>query len=149
MKFAFIDSDIFVRDLRYRRDAQREVNDRLLERIRRGKIRAATSIFNVLEICGVLSFNYSQEELVGLYTGFIDHYGVKVFLPADAHGAVQYDLEWIWKQIAQKQSLNDAQVAYVADRFSDLIICFVSWNARHFEGKLPVPVMTPEEFLKV
>lgn len=148
MKFVFVDSDIFVRDLRYPRDGLRETNDRLLDNMRKRKIRAATSIFNVLEICGVLSFNYSQEQLADLYSDFTRYFAVKVFLPADAQGALQYDLESIWRQIAKKQSLDDAQVAYVVERFSNLVACFVSWNARHFEGKLSVPVMTPAEFLK-
>ena len=124
------------------------MNNRLFDNMRKRKIRAATSIFNVLEICGVLSFNYSREQLADLYLDFTRYFAIKVLFPADAQGSLQHDIESIWSQIAQKQSLDDAQVAYVVERFSNLISGFVSWNAKHFEGKLPVPVMTPAEFLK-
>lgn len=149
MKGVFIDSDIFVRDLRYPRDQKSGINGRFLEQVQRGKIKGITSYFNLLEICGVLSFNYTTEDLMDLYSDFINHFRVKVFYPSDAEGNFQYDLVRIFERIKQKQALGDAQVAYVVERFSNLVSAFVSWNARHFDGKLSVPVMTPEEFLKV
>ena len=148
MKRIFIDTDVFVRKLRYPRDQDSEVNSRFLERVKDGRIKAATSIFNVLEVCGILSFNLSPESLLGLYGGFIDHFGVKVFFPADENGNLQYNYSEIFQKILSKQSKGDSEISYVVERFAGLSSVFVSWNARHFEGKLPVPVMTPEEFLK-
>lgn len=148
MKRIFVDTDVFVRKLRYPRDQSSEVNSRFLERVKGGRIKAATSIFNVLEVCGILSFNLAPDSLIGLYTGFGEHFGVKIFFPADRDGNLQYDYAGIFKNIQTKQSLGDAQVNYVVERFCDLVSGVVSWNAHHFDGKLPVPVMTPEEFLK-
>ncbi len=148
MKRVFIDSDVFVRDLRYPRDQKNEINRRFLDQVERGRIKGATSYFNLLEVCGVLSFNYTTEDLMELYSDFINHFRVKIFYPSDAQGYFQYDLVRIFERIKQKQDLGDAQVGYVVERFSSLVSCFVSWNARHFEGKLPVPVMTPAAYLK-
>lgn len=148
MKKVFIDSDVFVRSLRYPRDQKNEMNEKFLSLVSKGKIRGVTSYFNVLEVCGVLSFNYSEEDLLGLYSDFIDHFRVKVLYPSDSQGDFQYDLVKIFEAIQKKQALGDAQVSYAVERFSDLISVFISWNAKHFEGKLPMPVLTPEEFLR-
>src|SRR3990167_7038872 len=110
MKRIFIDTDVFVRKLRYPRDQDSEANSRFLERVKDGKIKAATSIFNVLEVCGILSFNLGPDSLIGLYTGFGEHFGVKIFFPADRDGNLQYDYAGIFKNIQTKQSLGDAQV---------------------------------------
>jgi predicted nucleic acid-binding protein len=146
MKKIFIDSDIFVRDLRYPRDINQEANQRFLEKVRSGKIRGATSIFNLLEICGILSFNLTLEALWALYRGFPTHYNVKILYPADAAGNLQYDIARIFEKILKKQDLGDAQIASVAERFSNQLNGFVSWNARHFEGKISLSVKTPADF---
>lgn len=144
MRKVFIDSDIFVRDLRYPRDSKTKANDRFLKKVISNKIKGATSIFNLLEICGILSYNLNRQELVQLYADFINRYKVQILFPADASGNLQYDIPQIFSQIQNKQSLGDAQISYVIERFEDHLISFVSWNAPHFEGKLPIPVMTPD-----
>lgn len=146
MKSVFLDSDLFVLDIRYLRDTRIEQNSRFLEKVRTGKIRGVTSIFNILETCGVLSYNLSSEELVNLYEEFTERYGVKIFLPADSTGNLQYDIPAIFGHIKKKKSLGDAQVSYVVERFASQLSCFVSWNASHFLDKLPIPAKTPAEF---
>ena len=62
----FVDSDVFLIDIRYARDRRFDVNARFLQRLRaRGD--GMTTIFNVLEICGVLSFNLNSRQLMELY----------------------------------------------------------------------------------
>ena len=147
MKKVFIDSDLFVRDLRYPRDARTETNRKFLEKVKRQKIRGVTSIFNLLEICGILSFNLSSNDLLLLYADFTNQYNIQILFPADSVGLLQYDIPLIFSQIQKKQSLGDAQISYVVERFSKHLSSFVSWNAHHFDRKLPIPVMSPEAFL--
>ena len=144
----FLDSDIFVRDLRYPRDTLQPYNSRLLELVKTKKQRACTSIFNLLEVCGILSYNLNPNNLRDLYGDFTNHYGLKVLFPADAQGTLDYDITRIFLQIAKKQSLADAQIAYTVERFNKKIKTFVSWNAVHFKGKVSVPVKTPKELLE-
>lgn len=146
MKSLFLDSDIFVRDLRYKRDVHFEANQKLIEKIAAGEISAVTSIFNVLEVCGVLSFNLSMEQLTDLYLGFPGRYHIKILVPFDAGGRIDYDIFSLFEQIRKRQSLGDAETAFVVQRFSRHLDSFVSWNARHFEGKIPIPAKTPESF---
>ena len=147
MKFVFLDTDLFVRSLRYERDAQQENNRLFLERVRSKKIRAATSLFNVLETCGVLSFNYSTEDLLKLYANFAQLFSVKILATLNDQGEPRYLPEKIFSQILKKQSLGDAQMSYVVKEFSDKIECLVTWNAKHFRNKVVCPVFTPQEFL--
>ncbi len=144
----FLDSDLFVRHLRYPHDVHREINEKFLDRVKGRKIRAATSIYNVLEVCGVLSFNYTHEDLLKLYSDFPSHFGVKILISLNSSGIFEYEFASVFGQIQKKQALGDAQISSVIEKFQDHLSGCVSWNARHFEGKLSVPVMTPEEFLK-
>ena len=147
MRKVFIDSDIFVLDPRYPRDVRYQVNQKFLGLVRTGRIKGATSIFNLLEVCGILSFNLSASDLVGLYADFCRRYRIKLLFPADATGQLQYPIETIFGQIQKKQGLGDAQVGYVASRFREHLSHFVSWNAPHFEGRVDLPALRPDEFM--
>ncbi|GFP22369.1 hypothetical protein HKBW3S06_01597, partial [Candidatus Hakubella thermalkaliphila] len=74
----FIDSDIFIRDLRYPKDQRFRENSAFLEQVYKGKLKGFTSIYNVLEVCGILSFNLSEERLLELYAGFRDKYNLQI-----------------------------------------------------------------------
>lgn len=145
MKRVFIDSDIFVRELRYPNDAQSLPNQRFLEKIQSGKLKGVTSVVNLLEVCGILSFNLSQDQLLQLFEGFTKRYNVQILYPASADVEFQYDIPGIIQGIVSKQALGDAQVSYVIRRFSSDLKYLVTWNKPHFEGRLPIPVFTPME----
>jgi hypothetical protein len=53
----FIDSDVFILALRYPQDKRSRANGAFLEKVRSGDLRGMTSIHNVLEVSGILSFN--------------------------------------------------------------------------------------------
>lgn len=145
MKQVFIDTGIFVRDLRYQRDANIVSNQKFLDKIRSRKIKGVTSIFNLLEVCGVLSFNLSQDDLLKLYSDFTKHYSVQILFPANAQVELQYDIPKIFQSITQKQGLGDAQISYVINRFATDLSFVATWNITHYEGKVSIPVLTPDQ----
>ncbi len=147
MKYVFIDTDVFVRSLRYPRDRNRLANDGLIKQMQSNKVRAATSIYNLLEILGVLSFNLNTEELRRLYLSFCSDYQVKVLAKISSTGDWTYSLEDIYQCIARRQSLGDAFVSTIVEGFSSQLSVFISWNAKHFQN-LSIPAMTPKEFLE-
>lgn len=51
-------------------------------------------------------------------------------------------------QTAQKMSLGDAVMAVQIAKFASTATALISWNAKHFRGKLVVPVLTPDEWLQ-
>jgi hypothetical protein len=60
-----IDTNIFVIELRYKRDTNYEVNWVFLEQIG-DKRNGFTTIVNLLALCGILSFNLNEKQLIEL-----------------------------------------------------------------------------------
>lgn len=144
----FVDSNLFVIDLRYRDNPNYRVNRRALDRLAEGG-QGMTSVLNLLEVCGILSFNLSASALHGLYLHFARRYRVTVVpaatydtrLPAPSAGAVLARME-------QRMALKDAEIALVVEQHAATLDAVVTWNAKHFAGKLAVPAFTPREWLR-
>jgi len=62
-----IDTTVFIIDLRYKRDRHFATNRAFLERIARTR-GGATTLFNLLEVCGILSFNLNEKQLQELFS---------------------------------------------------------------------------------
>ncbi len=62
----FLDTDIFVIDKLFPNDPRHKVNRDFLERT----AEKATSIYNVLELCGIASFTLNIAELTKLFITF-------------------------------------------------------------------------------
>ena len=43
------------------------------------------------------------------------------------------------------QLLQDAEIALTVEQHAASLNAFVTWNAKHFAGKISVPVLTPRE----
>jgi predicted nucleic acid-binding protein len=141
----FVDSDVFLIDLRYRRDRRHAVNTRFLRRLRdRGD--GFTTTINLLEICGVLSFNLSPRQVRELYVHLPARYRIRVIptheptiaLPRLTPAAVLQIME-------TRASFGDAQVLAVLRSMEPPPDQVISWNAAHFAGRLMAPVATPTE----
>lgn len=139
---------MFVIDLRYREDPNYRINRRALDRLAQGG-QGVTSVLNLLEVCGILSFNLSASSLHGLYLHFARRYRITVVpaaayetrLPSPSAGAVLAKME-------QHMALKDAEIALVIEQHAATLDAVVTWNAKHFAGKLPVPAVTPGEWLR-
>jgi hypothetical protein len=143
-----IDTPVFIIDLRYKRDRHFSSNRAFLDRIAK-EGRAVTTIFNLLEVCGILSFNLNEEQLKELFHYFSQHYNVDV-LP---HSTLESPLPTLktgdlFDVIARKTSFGDALIISAVEKHIPGTASFVSWNARHFKGRLSVPAFTPREFLE-
>lgn len=144
----FVDSNLFVIDLRYRDDPNYRVNRRALDRLAQGG-KGMTSVLNLLEVCGILSFNLSASALHGLYVHFAQRYRVTVVpaaaydtrLPAPPAGEVLAKME-------RRMALKDAEIALVIEQHAATLDAVITWNAKHFAGKLPVSALTPREWLR-
>lgn len=143
----FVDSNLFVIDLRYPDDADYRLNRRALDRLARDGA-GMTSVLNVLELCGILSFNLSVAALHALYVHFAQRYhmtlvpggGYDTRLPAPTVREVLTRME-------KRMALKDAEIALAVEQQAANLSAFVSWNAKHFAGKLSVPALTPRGWL--
>jgi hypothetical protein len=144
----FVDSNLFVIDLRYPDDPKYSVNRRALDRLAR-QGRGMTSVLNVLEICGILSFNLSVAALHALYVHFARRYrmtlvpggGYDTRLPAPTARDILVTME-------KRMALKDAELALVVEQHASSLDGFITWNAKHFAEKLSIPALTPNEWLK-
>jgi hypothetical protein len=135
--------------LRYRDDKNIKDNDHFLNLIKLKKVIGLTSIFNLLELCGILSFNLSPESLFHLYWGFKNKYQLKQILfgkTFDENLAI--DINIIFGYLIKKMSFGDAVVAACIEYHKDQIEGFVSWNVKHFEDKLNINLYTPHTLIK-
>jgi hypothetical protein len=145
----FIDTDIFVRNLRYRNDKNIKDNDLFLSLVKTKRIIGFTSIYNLLELCGILSFNLSSESLLHLYLGFKKRYRLKQILFGNSSEEnLIIDINTILGHLVKKMSFGDAMISACVEYHEDLVEAFVSWNAIHFENRLNIDVYTPSAVLK-
>lgn len=143
----FIDTNVFVIDLRYGKDKNFQKNRVFLDFIAEDG-RGISSIFNLLEICGILSFNLNQQQISELFyylpvkynIGVVPSHDMDSFLPA-------MSVDTIMDVIYNKASLGDALIANFVKRNLLQATVFVSWDAPHFQGLLSVETLTPREFL--
>jgi predicted nucleic acid-binding protein len=142
----FVDTNVFVLALRYPRDPNAAENHRFLEIVReRGD--GVTSVINVLETCGVLSFNLDARTLRSLFAYFGQRFAMEItgstrdgpLIPASARELLGYE--------ARRLSFGDALVAHALEVWTPGATAFVSWDARHFRGKIAPRALTPAEFI--
>ena len=136
-----IDSDIFVLDLRYPNDPRHAANKSFLNNSRRDRI---TTIYNVLEVCGILSFNLNQEALLTLYTDFGQRYILTVLFPSVT--TPEQNFAQIFAKISEKMTFGDAQILWTAEQHEQ-VKRIITWNTKDFVDRTALQVMTPDEWL--
>lgn len=144
----FIDSNIFVIDLRYKRDSLYRTNRNFIEYIS-SRENGITSIINLLEICGILSFNLNEKQLLELYHYLPQKYNIEVVPSLTMESSLPpLRIRKIFDTITQRASFGDAQIMAMVETYAPYTSCFVSWNAEHLKGKISTEVLTPQEFLE-
>lgn len=143
----FIDTDIFIIDLRYKNDQKYDYNRLFLEKARDQK--ATTSIFNILEVCGILSHNLNRKQLYELYFYFPRRYNLTISYHADLSQRLpSYPIGYILDVMAKKSGLGDSLITCYINSVTADLSHFISWNARHFENRLSIPALTPNDALE-
>ena len=143
-----VDTNIFVIDLRYKRDTNYEINLAFLDHIGE-KRNGFTTIVNLLELCGILSFNLNEKQLIELWFYFQDRYGVVVLpFPSFETKFPVIEIKEIFDLMKHRTSLGDALMISVAKKHLPFVTTMVSWDDSHFKNIFPGTVLTPEIFLK-
>ncbi len=142
-----IDTNVFVIDLRYRRDPLYHTNRRFLDRIA-AQGSGATTLINLLELAGILSFNLNEEQVLNFVSLFPGRYGVAVMPPLDLDSNLpSLSVRRFVRRIAARCSFGDAAVVEMAERLAPPRSRFVTWVVGHFDGKTTLRVMTPKQAL--
>jgi predicted nucleic acid-binding protein len=143
-----VDTNIFVIDLRYKKDTNYETNRAFLDHIGE-KRNGFTTIVNLLELCGILSFNLNEKQLIELWFYFQDRYGVVVLpVPSFETTFPVIEIKEIFDLMKNRTSLGDALMISVAKKHLPFVTTMVSWDDLHFKNISPGTVLTPEEFME-
>ena len=146
-----IDSDVLVLAFSYPNDDRQKANQKFLESVQAAQ--PATTIYNVMEVLGQLSFNLSAEQLDDWQNWLINAHNLTIIWGTDSKEKVDAET---WREIIYERPFQKMQTVRMA--FMDALIlssaehtpdveCFVTWNAKHFKGKTSLTVLTPEEYL--
>jgi predicted nucleic acid-binding protein len=147
-ELVLVDTNIFVIDLRYKRDVNYKTNRAFLDHIRQMG-NGFTTIVNLLELCGILSFNLNKKQLTELWFYFQDQYGT-VVLPAPSFETSfpVIEIKAIFDLIRDRTALGDALMISVAKRHLPFVSTMATWDDLHFKDIFSGTVLTPEKFLK-
>ena len=143
-----LDADVLLIDIRYPQDARFARNRQFLDRLKTESVAAGITSGTLLEVIGVLSFNLSAAHIAPLMNLLPLQYNLVVLPDLQHHpdyaGCTNVELV---QQMSTQMALGDAVSALQVAKFVPGATHLVSWNARHFRGKLAVPAMTPDEWL--
>jgi hypothetical protein len=144
----FLDSNLFIIDRFFRRDALYPATRTFLARL--PQIAGAIPLLTLLELCGAASFRLSMEETERWLHGFVMVYPVRVLNPFGAGDGpatawLGSFVDDVIRYIARHMTLGDAILAREADRYAAEAL--VTWNIKDFNGRTAVSVLTPEQFM--
>lgn len=141
----FVDSDIFLIDLRYRRDAKFDQNRDFLDALEASGL-GATTLPNLLELCGILSFNLNRQQLWEFFHYFPHRYGIRVVPESTLDRRLPpFAVRTLLNLMARQAAFGDALILAVLAQHQRNVDLFVSWNARHFEGRIDAEALPPSD----
>ena len=144
-----LDADVLMVDLRYRRDPRLPVTKVLLDAVTSGRVAGGITAHTLLEVVGILSFQTKPQKISRLHRTVTTRYNLKVvpeLVWENGYAGCTY--AEVQSALNLKMALGDAVQAAQIARFAPDAECLLTWNAKHFAGKLPVPVLTPNEWLR-
>jgi hypothetical protein len=144
-----LDSDVLVMDLRYSRDARFALNRQALDKLVQSQLPLGITCHTLLEVLGVLTFNLATSDLLDLVIQLPIRYRLSVIPEPNLNPAYAgLSCDDVRGAIARRLAIGDAVTFLQVERFIPQAVCLLTWNARHFVGKLAIPVLTPEEWLQ-
>ena len=138
-----LDTNIFVIDEIFTHDKNYQVNREFLD----ATVDKATTVYNVLEFCGIIATTVQQIDLELLFQAFHFEKGVVILYPELYGDYLLFSvfIEQILDRMRRGMRYGDAKILTIAEENG--VTTIVTWNKRHFEDKTHIPVQTPSEFL--
>lgn len=148
-----IDTDVLLLAFAFHQDSRQVVNTTFLQQVK--ATQPATTIYNVMELLGKLSFNLAPEQLDAWNSWLLDAFQLIVIWPSNPEESI--DIPSFREEIVDRpytkmrtvqMPFMDALILNLAER-TPTVKHFVTWNARHFQGKSALDVLTPKEYLQL
>jgi hypothetical protein len=148
----FVDTDVLWLAFAFHEDGRQAINNTFLKQVQTAQ--RATTIYNVLELLGKLSFNLAPGRLDEWQSWLVDAYQLLVIWPVnpDLSIAASTFREEIFERPYNKMRsfrmpFMDSLILNLAERTPNATH-LVTWNARHFQGKSTLQILTPEDYLR-
>lgn len=144
-----LDSNLFVIDRFFPRDANFQTNRTFLDNL--ATLDGGVSIFTLMELCGIASFNLTPRDLRLWLHDFPNIYPVRILDPWGV-GAVTSQvwfsqfLEELTGKIARKMSFGDAVLLREAEQYA--VEAIVTWNTKDFIRRTTISILTPVAYLQ-
>lgn len=144
-----LDSNLFVIDRFFPRDSNFQTNRTFLDTL--VTLEAGISIFTLMELCGIASYNLTPKDLRLWLYDFPSIYLVQILDPWGV-GAVASQawfsqfLEQLTGKIARKMSFGDALLLREAEQYA--VEAIVTWNTKDFTRRTTIPILTPAAYLQ-
>lgn len=146
-----IDTDVLLLAFAFQNDSRQAENSAFLQSVQTDA--PAITIYTLMEFLGKLSFNLSAERLEQWPVWLASAYQLSVLWPVSPDTTITYHTwrdELFTRPFARvktfKMPYMDALILNLAEQAGSAT-CFVTWNARHFQGKSSLPVLTPAQYL--
>jgi hypothetical protein len=144
-----LDADVLVTDLGYTGDPNYPLNRRFLDYLAARGIERGITTQGLLEVVGKRSYQTPVALIPNLPAMVLARYDLTPIPdPATVPEYAGCSFDEVLAQIGTQMALGDAVMAVQIAKFAPTASALVTWNAKHFRGKLVVPVLTPDEWLQ-
>lgn len=144
-----LDADVILIDRKYATDSRHSINRAALARLVADGHPLGMVIHAVLEVVGVMSHGTAVADIPLIPAALQKIYGIAIVpdpIAEPDYARCTYD-ELI-RQMSLKMCLGDAVQARQIETFAPWASLLITWNAKHFRGKIVIPVLTPDEWLQ-
>ena len=144
-----LDSNLFVIDRFFPNDVHYQPNQTFLQSL--STLEPGLSVFTLLELCGIASFNLTEKELRTWLSDFPSIYPVRILDPwGIGSGAslawFRIFLEELSGNIVRKMTFGDTVLLREAERYA--VAAIITWNTKDFSRRTHIPVLTPASYLQ-
>ena len=148
-----IDTDVLLMEFAFQRDPRAKVNHDFMAAVQTRADEPATTVYNLMELLGQLSFNLAPARLDAWPEWLQRAHSLSILwpeAPLESPAASFFQAEIFDRPFTRirthRMAFLDSLIVGVAEAGPD-VRAFVTWNARHFKGKIRLPVLTPDEYL--
>jgi len=138
-----VDTDVLAIHHIFTWDERYDVNEKVFQRLKREE-KLCTTIHNVLELCGLFAVAGLSKRINVVLEKYLSSGDVVVLFPEEFTDWGEY-VSLVFQYIKRGMPYGDSLIALTLEQHD--IEMFLTWNTKHFRGKIGLDVLTPKEYL--
>ncbi len=139
-----LDTDVLAIHHLFTWDKRYPINEKALKILVK-KEKLCTTIHNLLELCGLYAMAGLANKVNKVLERYLRSKEILILFPGEVLDWSQYVVS-ILSYIRRGIPYGDAQIAQVIEQHDVEIL--LTWNTKHFKGKISAEVLTPLEYLE-